>query len=413
VQFPASDKPSAPDRAPGIAPDNATGGLAILLSQGFRAFFLLAGLYGAGALLFWIAVIAGGAGAPGGMPPVLWHGHEMIYGFAAAAAAGFLLTAVPNWTRTPPIGGWRLKLLVGLWILGRVAFGVPGGLPAALAAALDLAFLPVLALFVGSSIIASRQWRNAVFVAFMVLLFAGNLIIHLDVLGIYPGGALKGLRLGLFGFVLMLSVLGGRLAPNFTAGALRAEGKQEEAERITTHPVIDKISLLSVLAVIILDLADATSALTGTVSALAALALVLRMKDWKTLNMLGQPIVWVLHLGHFWLAAGFAMLALSHLTGLVSESAVLHAFTTGAMGTMILGVMSRAALGHTGHPLAAPPAIVWAYGLVSLSALLRIVGGISGMDYAETMVLAAGVSWVAAFVLFSVTFAPILLRPRR
>jgi len=382
------------------------------MSQGFRPFFLLAGFYGAGALLFWVMVIAGGAGAPGGLPPVLWHGHEMIYGFAAAAAAGFLLTAVPNWTQTAPIGGGRLKLLVVLWVLGRLAFWVPGGLPAGFAAALDLAFLPALAALVAPSIIVSRQWRNAVFVVFMVLLFAGNLIIHLDILGIYPGGALKGLRLGLYGFVLMLSVLSGRLAPNFTAAALRAEGKHEEAGRITTHPIIEKISLLGVVAVFILDLTDANSAIVGAASALAGLALVLRMKGWRTLNTLGQPIVWVLHLGHLWLAVGFALLALSQLSGLISESAVLHAFTAGAMGTMILGVMSRAALGHTGRPLVAPVAITWAYGLVSLSAIFRITSGLAGMEHLGWLVQAAGILWVVAFALFTVTFAPILIRPR-
>lgn len=391
-----SDRPVRPNPIP-------------FLSIGLRPFFLFAGLYGTFSVIIWLIVRQGGLSLPETFTPSLWHGHEMVYGFAMAAATGFLLTAVPNWTQSPPLRGRALGWLALLWLAGRVVIWFSGSLPAALVAGVDLSFIPVFMGVLIPGFIRSAQRRNLVFLAFLLVLFIGNLLIHLDSLGLTGGTALPGLHLGVYGFTVMLALLGGRLTPNFTANALRMQGVDANVRSL---PAMEKASYVFMIATTVADLAGAPEPLTGILALVAGIALFVRMRHWQTAKTLKQPILWVLHLGQAWLALGFTIIGVAGLTGLMPESAAIHALTVGAVGTMVLGVMSRAALGHTGHKLVTPKPVVLSYILVSLAAVARIGASLVPTGSAHTMVMVAGILWVTAFGLFSVVYWRILTGPR-
>lgn len=377
------------------------------LSAGFRPFFLFAGIYGMAPLVFWLTVFGGAGHVPGPLPPVYWHGHEMLFGFAAAAVCGFMLTAVPNWTRTPGLTGIKLGLLAALWVAGRIAFwfGWPiGPVPVAI---IDLSLIPALAIVLGVRIVAAGLRRNYIFLGLLGLLFTGNLLMHLQAAGITSATAETGLRLAVYGIVLMLALISGRIVPNFTGGPLRSLGVKEEA---TTPAIVEKLVVASLLVAIIADLADESvpDNVTAALQLLVSAALFVRMRHWQTLKILSLPIVWVLHLGHFWLAIGFLLLGLSGLTGHPGEDAALHALTAGAVGTMVLAVMTRAALGHTGRKIRASGPIVATYLLVSAGTLLRVLAPYLGTQ----AIVAGGILWAMAFAVFTVVFWPILTKKR-
>ncbi|MBT3238187.1 MAG: NnrS family protein [Rhodospirillaceae bacterium] len=368
---------------------------------------MFAGLYGMAPMVFWLMVSSGEGYVPGPLPPIYWHGHEMLFGFAIAAVCGFMLTAVPNWTRTPPVAGPVLMVLAGLWLAGRIAFWVGWDLGAMPVAVIDLMLIPALGIVAGGRIISAGLQRNFVFIGLLTVLFASNLLMHLQAIGVTTDTAEMGLRLGIYGFVLLVTLIAGRIVPNFTSGALRMDAVPAEA---STPPAIEKLVVLTLLAAIVADLAgDAVPQMvTAAMQLLASASLLVRMRNWQTLKTLGQPIVWVLHLGHLWLVVGFALLGLSGIIGHPGEGAALHALTAGAIGTMILAVMTRAALGHSGRQLHASKPIVVAYVLVSIGALLRVLTPYLGFQ----AVIVGGVLWTLAFVIFTIAFWPILTRPR-
>ncbi len=394
-----------PTAVPPAAP--AETGLAVILARGMRPFFLLAGLYGAVSVAAWLGALAGLDGLPEALPPVLWHGHEMVFGFAVAAVCGFLLTAVPAWTGAAPVTGAPLAALVALWLAGRAAMWAADVLPPALVAVADLALLVVFGVVIGRVILASGQRRNFAFTVFLVLLVAANLLFHLELMGA-AGTGMFGLHLAGYVLALMVAVIGGRIVPNFTANAFRMAGVGIE---VRTSATVDRLALAAIAATAIADLAGG-GILSGLLAAAAAVLLVLRMARWHTAKTLGQPILWVLHLGHGWLAAAFACKAAADLAGLLPASAAFHALTVGAVGTMVLGVMTRAALGHTGRPLVVAGPIVVAYLLVTVSALLRVLGPAALPGDIMTWSVASGVAWIAAFGTFTVVYWPVLTRRR-
>lgn len=384
-------------------------GTSLMLAGGFRPFFLLTGLYAVLGVLSWAGLFAHGADFPATQVPALWHGHEMVFGFAGAAIAGFLLTAVPNWTGGTPVHGPPLGLLVVLWLLGRVALWLVDFLPAWLVAIVDLSFLPLLGGLVAQMIIAARNQRNYVFIGLFTVFFAGNLLYHADILWPVLELGSSGLYLGLYAVVGMVTVVTGRIVPNFTGNALRQQGI---AVDISTPPNVEKGTLLSVLAALLASLVVDAGPVTGLLALVASGFLALRMARWGTRHTFGSPIVWVLHAGHAWLVLGFAVKGLGDLTGWLSSTTAIHALTAGAIGTMVLAVTTRASLGHSGRPLVVSGAIPWAYVLVSLGALLRVFGpDLLPFDYGM-VVAASGVLWAAAFAIFTVVYLPILTRPR-
>ena len=389
--------PTIAKRRPGFA----------LFEYGFRPFFLLVGLHGALMVPAWLAVLYGAIVLPDRMPPLFWHAHQMVYGFAAAGLAGFMLTAVPNWTGAPARRGLPLVGLVLLWVAGRLAMTLPGPLPPWLAATVDLAFVPALALAIVAPLLASGAPRNLMLLVPLMLFWVGDALMQADFLGIAGDTAMVGARLGIDVMLLMIAVIGGRIVPTFTANALRAAGISVEPRRAA---LLDIGAIVSVALVLVAEAVTGMSLVTGAASIIAAVLNGARLSGWRGGRTLDNPLLWVLHLGYGWLVAGLALKAAASV-GAVPDAAALHALTVGAVGTMLLAVMSRAALGHTGRVLRAHPVIVAAYVLVSVAALLRIAATELPDTYLNLLMVSA-VAWTGGFALFLWIYTPILTMPR-
>jgi uncharacterized protein involved in response to NO len=378
--------------------------------RGFRPFFLLGAVYAALAVPLWLAIFAGWLPPLSWLTPFVWHGHEMLFGFAAAAIAGFLTTAVPVWTGAPAASGRSLAALVGAWLLGRAAMLGVGVLPPLLVAGLDLLFLPLLAAALAPALARPGQRRNAGFVPVLLLLFAANGVVHGEALGLAPAGAAShALRVALDLVVLLIAVVGGRITPAFTRNALLRAGA---LAAVRSRPALDRLAVASVAALAVADTFAPGGAIAGGIAALAALASAGRLAGWQTRRVLRQPLVVSLHLGMAWVALGLGLVALGDLTGLAPPTAGLHALTAGAMGAMILAVVTRVGLGHTGRPLEPPRGVPAAYALVNAGALLRVAAPFLAPALQLPVLVAGGVVWAAAFAVFALVYAPILTSPR-
>jgi uncharacterized protein involved in response to NO len=333
----------------------------------------------------------------------------MLFGFAAAAIAGFLLTSVPVWTERPPLVGAHLAGLAALWLAGRIALALAGTLPAALVAAIDVAFLPLLATAVAGPLLATRQRRNYGFPPLLLGLALAHACVHAEALGLHLGGAQTGLRLGVDLVALLVALIGGRITPSFTQNALRREG---DTTPVLQRAWANRAALGAVIVYAAVDLVAPRTPASGLLAALAAAALAARMSGWRSLRTRRDPLVWSLHAGYAWLVVGFACIAAGDLGAPLFWTAGVHALTAGAFGAMILAVATRVALGHTGRALVAPRGIPLAYALVSLGALLRVLGPVVAPAWSVHLVVCGGLVWSAAFALFLVIYIPILLRPR-
>ena len=377
-------------------------------AYGFRPFFLAAGLYAVVAVAAWAFVLRAGAAPFGALAPMLWHGHEMLYGFIGAAIGGFLLTAVPSWTATRGFAGAPLMLLAALWLAGRIAFAAAGLLPFAAIAALELAYLPVLAFLIGRSLLRARNRNFPMLVIVAVLWGIDAAFLRAAAAG-NVGAADLALRAGIGLVLLLVTIIGGRIVPAFTANALRSRGKTAD---IRSWKPVEAAAIGAMALAVIVDAALPLSAWAGAVAAVAAVAQAVRLSGWRSLRTLDDPIVWVLHAAYAWLPLGLALKAVNHFAGAAWTAHWLHALTIGAAATMILAVMTRASLGHTGRPLAVGRSIALAYGLLLLAALLRVFGpSLLPVSYLGT-VEAAALAWIAGYGIFVVVYAPILTLER-
>ena len=377
-------------------------------AYGFRPFFLLAGLYAVASILAWLWMSRTGSGVSPDMLPQHWHGHEIIFGFIAAAIAGFLLTAVPSWTGSRGFAGPPLVALVLLWLAGRIVFTPGLDVPGWLLAAGELGFIPGLLLAIAPSLLraTNRNWPMLVLLALYWV--ADATFIH--ALTSRNHALASAALLAAMNVVLVLvTIIGGRVIPAFTRNALRAGGHQV-AMRST--PMVERLVIPAMLAVLLCDAFLPGSAVTLLAIALATLLHTWRLSGWYGWRTARQPIVWVLHVAYLWLPLGLA-LKLAWLAGGFAWAAHWqHALGVGSAGMMILAVMTRAALGHTGRALQVKPLIVVAYGLLATAAITRVFGpALLPLTYA-TVILIAGALWVASFIPYIVIYAPILLRPR-
>ena len=392
-----------------------TGAFSIFFSYGFRPFFLLAAIHAVavmGLFLSWIGIhFAGGlvVELSIGMAPHIWHAHEMLFGFTMAVIAGFFLTAVPNWTGAHAVQGPMLALLTAAWLAGRLAMGGSAYLPPLTVAVVDLALIPLLLPLVVAAMARNWSKRNFVFLPILGLLFTANLLTHLEFLGLLDGGVAIGLRLGLDTVVLLIAIIGGRVVPAFTTNALR---NQNIDDLPINRAFLNAAGIVLVAGLVVADLAAPDHPVTGWLALSAAMANGLRLLQWKGYRTLGQPILWVLHLGFAWLVAGLALKGLAVLDSGVSPSAALHALSAGAIGTMTLAIMSRAALGHTGRPLVIGKATVLAYALVTAGALGRFIVPTFFMDFYNIGILLSGLAWMGAFAIFVVVYWAVLTGPR-
>ena len=375
-----------------------------LFSYGFRPFFLGVGL---AALLvpLWAWSFVSGADLPGAWPPMLWHAHEMLFGFVVAAIAGFLLTAVPSWTGRKGFAGWPLVLLFTLWLLGRLAVGSSEWVPHA--AVVELAFLPALLALLAWPLLRERN-RNTPLLLVLVALWACDAVCHWALWRNDLALARQALLAGIDIVLVLVTVIGGRIVPAFTATALRQAGGVA-APRATEGLTSVVVTLM--VAVAVVDVLWPYGPWAGGIALAAALVQALRLSQWQTRHTRRMPIVWVLHLAYAWLPLGLALKALSLLTGAAIAAYWLHALTIGAIATMIVAVMTRAALGHTGRPLQPHRLTVVAYVLLALAAVVRVFGpALHGQAYPMVVVCSAAL-WTAAFVLFLWIYGPILLGP--
>lgn len=378
-----------------------------LFTAGFRPLFLAAGIWSVVALVVWMAVLGGVFPLPSRFDPISWHIHEMIYGFVAAAVGGFLLTAIANWTGRPAVAGGTLATLSFLWLAGRVVCLVSTWFPAWVGVVVDLAFPTALMLVVLRELTVGRNRRNYPLLAPLLLLTLADLLMHLTALGVaIPVGL--GWRLAMFCIVVLVSVIAGRIVPAFTRNWLAEHGKRR---RPTEKGPLDRIALGVLHASLLCWVFVTNSALVGALLVAAGVLHVWRLARWQGQATVREPLLWILHLGYLWLGGGTALLGLSTVSDAVPAAAGIHALTSGAFGTMILAVMTRATLGHTGRTLRADAATTVSYGLVTLAAVLRVVAAWPGL-WTMALLEGAAAAWVAAFALFVAHYGPMLVRPR-
>lgn len=377
-----------------------------LFSHGFRPFFLFGALFAGGAIPLWLAMFIAGLELPGAFQGMAWHTHEMIFGYLAGIVAGFILTAVPNWTGRLPVMGAPLALLFVLWLTGRatVAF-VPSPWVALIG---DCAFTVFLAGFIWREVLAGKNWRNTP-ICLLVSLFAiANILFHLA----QQYGALSGYgeRLALGVTATLIGLVGGRITPSFTRNWMA---------RLNLEPLpasfgrFDKIVLLCATTAMASWIVLPEAPMTGILLVCAGLLHFTRLIRWRGEQTFREPIVTILHIGYGWLVIAFVLMGLAILVpAIVDGSSALHALTAGAIGTMTLAVMTRASLGHTGRAIQTGPATLGIYLLVTGGATLRVSAAYLPLDY-QSALTAGGALWACAFLLFGISYAPLLLsRPQ-
>jgi uncharacterized protein involved in response to NO len=377
------------------------------LTQGFRPFFLAAGLWSAAALALWILMFATGTAIPSRFDPLAWHIHEMLFGFVMAAIAGFLLTAIPNWTGRHPVNGGQLALLAGLWLLGRIACLASALVPAGIAIAADLSFPVLLAGFIAREIVAGRNWRNLPLVAPVIVLGIANLLMHLEGDGVaVPSGL--GWRLALAAVIVLISVVAGRIVPSFTRNWL---AQRREPDLPAAPGWIDRAALGTLHTGLFGWAFFPTLRPIGVLLLVGAVLNLWRLLRWRGRATAAESLLLILHVGYAWLVLGAALLGLALLNAGLPQSAAIHALTAGAIGTMILAVMTRVARGHTGRALAADRLTVTIYILVNVAAIVRVVAAV-GDAWTMPLLVASASLWIGAFALFVFCYGPMLLSPR-
>ena len=377
------------------------------LRGGFRPFFFGGSVWAIVALLLWLAAFNGATALPSAMDPLAWHRHEMLFGFVGAVVGGFLLTAIPNWTGRLPIAGPPLAALFGLWLLGRLAllFSREAGLW--IAAVPDVGFYILLAALFAREVLPAKN-RNFPIVGLVLLFGVANALDYAATAGMLKDEGI-GYRAGVGLVVLMISLVGGRIVPSFTRNWL---AKRSIRDRLPRQPdVFDFTTIAVTAAAIVAWTASPHHPPTGAILILAAILQILRLARWRGLRAVADPLVLILHVGYAWVPIGLALLGASILSAGIPISAAIHALTTGAMATMILAVMTRATLGHTGRALRASGSTVSLYVLVTFGALLRVAAPFGLFDYMVGIEL-AGLAWGAAFLIFLLSYGPMLFAPR-
>ena len=376
-----------------------------ILQYGFRPFFLAAALHAGLAIPLWLYIYSTGLPLGGPFQGMAWHAHEMLFGYLGAVIAGFILTAVPNWTGRLPLSGMPLAGLVGLWLIGRLATAfVDAPLGAML---LDLAFPAALAAAIWREVVAGRNWRNAPVAAMLTLFALANATHHAEGMGFVPEGTAVRLAIGVV--AMLIALIGGRIVPSFTRNWLARSGTNRLPASFGRP---DKAALLATGLSVLLWIALPYSPVTGALLSAAGILLGIRLLRWSGLRTVREPILVVLHIGYLWLAAALLLLGLSTLLpDLIPGSSALHAFTAGAVGTMTLAVMTRASLGHTGREIRADGWTVAIYAAVTCGALLRVAAPLLPGFYLPVLSAGGGL-WSLAFLLFAARYGPILLRPR-
>lgn len=370
----------------------------------FRPLFALLALQGLLIIPYWALAWSGLLSLPSiTVNPALWHGHEMLFGFAGAAIAGFLLTAVANWTKRPPVSGYSLLLLCSLWLLARVTWCVPNFSALPFAAALDLGFdILLLALF-ARELIAADNRRNLKVAAVLLLYTAVNAGMYFALFSGVSNPS-QWLLAAIYLLILLINIIGGRVIPMFTGNWLRQN--LPACRQPTTFNRFDLVVVVITALFMLAALAALPAA--GMLGIIAGLAQLLRLLRWQGWNTRREPLLWSLHLGYAWLGIGLLLNGVA-LLGAVPSSAGMHALTVGAISGLILAMSSRAALGHTGRVLTSHPLLTSTFVFINIAALTRVLAAL--FPGAHILLLAAAFAWVVALLTYCIRYFPILLFP--
>jgi uncharacterized protein involved in response to NO len=375
-----------------------------LWALGFRPFYLLAALFAALAIPLWVVALSGGVALP--LPAMWWHAHEMLFGFAAAVIVGFLYTAGQNWTGLSTPKGIALAALAGLWLAGRVALLSSAG---AMAALVDWLFLPAAALGLGLVLVRAGSRRNYFVLVILGALSLANLMFHLARLDFLALDPLRPLYAGLGLIVVLETAIGGRVIPNFTANGLRMAG--QASVQLIENDRLNRAAIAATLVAMMLWVINAGS-WAAFFSCLAGMLQSVRSLGWKPWRTFRVPLVWILHLGHLWIPLGLFLLASAQL-GWVPRSAPIHAFGIGATGGLIIGMMTRTALGHTGQMLIAGWVETLAYACIQSAAWARVLTLVAIPAAATGGIHVAATLWSTAFLAYFVRYLPLLIRARK
>ena len=372
-----------------------------LFAYGFRPFFLAAGAWAAFGIVLWLPQYLGVLALPTHFSALDWHIHEMLYGYVAASIAGFLLTAIPNWTGRLPVNGWPLAGLAALWLAGRIAILVSAWIGAEVAAVIDVAFLVTLAAVAVREIVAGKNWRNLRVLVVLGALIVGNVVFHLEV--VLTGRANYGVRIAIAAIIVLISLIGGRIVPSFTGNWLK---RSNPGRLPVPFSRFDAVTIAASALALLSWIGAPDFSGSGLLLLIAGVLQLLRLARWAGDRTLSDRLVLVLHVGYAFVPIGFLLTGIATWTAQVPASAGIHAWTAGAIGTMTLAVMTRASLGHTGMPLQAGPATQAIYAMVVLAAVLRIVAALIN---SLSLIEYAGVAWFAGFALFVVVYGPLVI----
>ncbi|MEP1330682.1 NnrS family protein [Pseudophaeobacter sp.] len=377
-----------------------------LFSYGFRPFFAAACIFGFLVVPLWVLIWRGSLEYQGHFGAVDWHIHEMIFGYGSAVLAGFLFTAVPNWTGRMPVRGLPLAVLFAVWILGRLALW--GGLVApGLAFVVECSFLLLVAAMIAREIIAGKNWRNLKVLVPVLLLGAGNILFHLEV--ILSGASDYGRRFGIALLVFLIMLIGGRIIPSFTRNWLAKERGQDGPMPIPFSR-FDAVALAFGVAGLVGWTLAPESVISAVLLLLAGVLHIARLTRWQGQAVLRSPLLVMLHVAYIFIPLGLMVSGFAAL-GLVEQVAAVHLLGIGAIGGMTVAVMMRATLGHTGRALVAGPVLTLGFGLLLAAAVARIGSGILADLGLDGVLLSAGF-WTVSFAVLCLRMLPWLVLPK-
>lgn len=378
----------------------------VLFSYGFRPFFLGAAVWAVIAMLLWLLSLAGVVEIATDYGPAHWHAHEMLFGYSSAVLAGFLLTAVPNWTGRLPVSGWPLAFLFSVWVAGRLVFLVPGLIGSTVAAVVDSLFLPLLLAICVREVVAGRKWKDLKVVGGLAALSLGNILFHLQV--VLEGHPDMAIKLAVSAYVVLVIIIGGRIIPSFTRNWIAKTGRTNFPTPYNNFDTVAILVGISALAAWVLLSEGPVVATLATTAFLLHSARLMRWRGWTTLP---EHLVTVLHIAYVFVPLGFLGIAVAAL-GILSPLAALHVLTVGTIASMMLAVMTRATRGHTGRVLTASRTTSAIYAAIVLAAVLRPAADLFP-DQAQAFYAASGAAWLAAFGLYLTEYGPMLIRVRR
>ncbi|MEW8117574.1 MAG: NnrS family protein [Candidatus Thiodiazotropha sp.] len=378
-----------------------------LFKSGFRPFFLLGSLYGLLLMLFWLPLTIGlshGIGGSSGF--MIWHQHEMLFGFVAAIVCGFIMTALPSWAKSKEIDNGKLALLVAIWLAGRIAVVAGGMVPKPLVGLIDLAFPVAFLIIAGPELLYVKNRFYLLLFPFLLAFFFGNLLFYIGMIHSDFLLAGKGIRLGIYTIIFHCTVVGGFLTPIFTETALQ---ESHPGCHVFGYRIWDWLSLITIPLLALSDLLEFDQTWQAGFAFSSVFIHGMRMSGWRSSRILDKPVLWIMHLGYAWLVIAFALKGLEDL-GLLTESGIwVHAFTVGTLGSLMMGFMTRIVLRHTGRPVTPHPFLVVCFYLMFVSGLVRVFGSVAGVS-SQLLILSA-LLWAMPFLVYLIIYGKMLVQP--